>query len=502
MPVNNPSSDVLIGWFNVKDYGAVGDGSADDTTAVQDTIDAADAAGSGVVWFPPGTYLCSALTVSENVSLIGAGIHGAIIKASSSGALLTISPVATNNMGGVISDLTLNGNSTGTYGISATSTYHIRLERMFITSFTSAGVYLRGGLISSFYACDIESCPIGIDIADSADARANLIQLLETRLMLNTTWGLKLVNGGMLRMDNCDVEVNGTNGNSATGAIYISAGIEDPIGAIITGCWLEQNHGGAIIKFDTPDIAGTHNIVDSCQIVTNNTTYGFYVEGASASNILTCRNVERHSSDTTGTVYYANGGNATIYLEYCVGNTGGAGTITTELPLSASGLLTLIETVDGSGSLLDADTLDGHDSTYFASAVSDTNTIDLTLSGGTLSAAFVPTANVSMASNKLTNVTDPSSAQDAATKGYVDAQISALPGGAGQVTGIARWAASSSQTNFDLPDIAEFLVQVTDNGSMVDPLTYSLSPDGTQLVFDSGITAAHVVTAEFIVAQV
>jgi hypothetical protein len=43
-------------WHNVKgDYGAVGDGTTDDTTAINNAITGAAAAG-GTVYFPPGTY--------------------------------------------------------------------------------------------------------------------------------------------------------------------------------------------------------------------------------------------------------------------------------------------------------------------------------------------------------------------------------------------------------------------------------------------------------------
>ena len=74
-------------------------------------------------------------------------------------------------------------------------------------------------------------------------------------------------------------------------------------------------------------------------------------------------------------------------------------------------------------------------------------------------------------------------------------------GGAGQVTGLDRWVSSGGAT-FDLPDVAEYLLIAADNGSLVDPLTFSLSSDRTQIVFDSAITAGHVVTAEYIIAQV
>jgi hypothetical protein len=55
----------------------------------------------------------------------------------------------------------------------------------------------------------------------------------------------------------------------------------------------------------------------------------------------------------------------------------------------------------------------------------DTSTIDLTFSNNALSANFTPTADVSFNSFKITSLADPTLAQDAATKAYVDAQITA-----------------------------------------------------------------------------
>lgn len=67
--------------YNVKAFLAVGDGTTDDTTAIQQAIDAASAAGGGVVSFPKGTYkITSQLTVYSNVTLQGVSMESSIIK--------------------------------------------------------------------------------------------------------------------------------------------------------------------------------------------------------------------------------------------------------------------------------------------------------------------------------------------------------------------------------------------------------------------------------------
>lgn len=59
--------------FNVKDYGAVGDGVADDTAAIQATIDAATA--GAAVLFPAGVYSVSApIRLRGGLSYLGEGI--------------------------------------------------------------------------------------------------------------------------------------------------------------------------------------------------------------------------------------------------------------------------------------------------------------------------------------------------------------------------------------------------------------------------------------------
>ena len=55
--------------FNVKEFGAVGDGVARDTAALQKAIDAAASAGGGVVVFPAGKYLSGSIDLKSHVTL-------------------------------------------------------------------------------------------------------------------------------------------------------------------------------------------------------------------------------------------------------------------------------------------------------------------------------------------------------------------------------------------------------------------------------------------------
>ena len=55
--------------FDIRSYGAVGDGVAMDTEAVQKTVDACHAAGGGVVWVPAGDFQIGTIILKSNVTL-------------------------------------------------------------------------------------------------------------------------------------------------------------------------------------------------------------------------------------------------------------------------------------------------------------------------------------------------------------------------------------------------------------------------------------------------
>jgi hypothetical protein len=104
--INNKQNKYV---FNVKDYGAVGNGIADDTASVISAIAAVTAVGGGTIFFPEGSYLVtSVIYVTEsNIRFQGTGTTS-IIKSTS---LDDIFYVEGNNLTGITFEkLTFQGN--------------------------------------------------------------------------------------------------------------------------------------------------------------------------------------------------------------------------------------------------------------------------------------------------------------------------------------------------------------------------------------------------------
>jgi polygalacturonase len=68
-PGPEESNHLIASVFNVKTYGATGDGKTIDTPAVNQAIEAASSAGGGTVLFPAGQYLCYSIRLKSNVAL-------------------------------------------------------------------------------------------------------------------------------------------------------------------------------------------------------------------------------------------------------------------------------------------------------------------------------------------------------------------------------------------------------------------------------------------------
>lgn len=94
--------------FNVRTYGAVGDGTTDDYAAFVLCRDAAVAFGGGIIFVPGGNYLLSSAfaITSQKVSMLGVGAQASIITSGlSAGVAITINAGASTFSGISIRDL-------------------------------------------------------------------------------------------------------------------------------------------------------------------------------------------------------------------------------------------------------------------------------------------------------------------------------------------------------------------------------------------------------------
>jgi hypothetical protein len=101
---------LLGSFYNVKDYGALGDGVANDQPAIQAAVRAAFEANpaGGIVWFPPGTYLTAAAIQSRSgVSLVGSGSQS-IIKATAGRTGTIVTGISASHL--TVADLVFDGN--------------------------------------------------------------------------------------------------------------------------------------------------------------------------------------------------------------------------------------------------------------------------------------------------------------------------------------------------------------------------------------------------------
>lgn len=108
------SGTVLQREFNIRSYGAVGDGTTDDLSAIQGAINAAQSAGGGIVFIPKGIYIVSGIPTitGSNITVQGTGDGSKILLASAalnaSGTTIGIWVNGGSNI--TIRDLCIDGN--------------------------------------------------------------------------------------------------------------------------------------------------------------------------------------------------------------------------------------------------------------------------------------------------------------------------------------------------------------------------------------------------------
>ncbi len=244
--------------YNVRDYGATGDGTTDDTTAINNALAAAGA--GSVVWFPrPAAYyrITAALTVPTGVSPMGPGTACEIRQMTNlkpvfdlfnasncvvSGFTLTLGPGPSATMGG-----TFRGDTEYAYCAGVWSNGHRNLiENLRIKDF-SMGVYLNGSN--------------GTVNADGTQRVGNTIRNLE----------ISGANHGILWLTQTGLKVHG---------IYYHDGVDSSAGVNPIHCI----YGTGTTSLTSNDITVSDCVTVNCP--TGNAYQVKYVNGLTATNLL------------------------------------------------------------------------------------------------------------------------------------------------------------------------------------------------------------------------
>lgn len=314
--VSESVEDRLAQYVSVKDFGAIGNGVIDDTTAIQNTIDAVGTNGGGTVYFPAGSYLISSPITNSAynfVNIEGAGRNATRVFGDSSSlssvfylgggasgpfrcsiknmSIDTAQIGVDVNSGSTNTELENLVISTSVFGVKNTGNYTVspvrgnqgtHLNKLEISGYSNSGIY--NYCASELYWDEIvcngggtAACGIYLDSASNAvyASRANL---------LSNTYG-------MLIADTTGVSPNPTSAittpsqmwfskilgdTSVTGGIYVNSGFE----INLIDCWGSgsTNGYGIIVGGTVADI----NLV-GCRAL-GNSKHGLLLEGANTES--------------------------------------------------------------------------------------------------------------------------------------------------------------------------------------------------------------------------
>ena len=243
--------DTLAQTVSVMDFGAVGNGVADDTTAIQAAITAVSVAGGGRVLLPTGNYKTTqTITVPTQVYLIGEtygfGSRITYTNASSANNIFSVTGsyngiqglyiTTTNATLGAIyrqdcsnskdQDLVIEGNfrygwhhkHTGTGG------YYNRHEKIFVALASSTYVDNVGIWCEGYYsASDFDSCSLTNCVVGAKFDFANAVTLINMSAENCTAQGIYIG----AQTDGMAIIAPYFEGNPANNSIYCEAGATD-----------------------------------------------------------------------------------------------------------------------------------------------------------------------------------------------------------------------------------------------------------------------------------
>lgn len=250
--------------YNIKAYGAVGDGTTDDAAAIQSAIDAAELVG-GTVTVPTGTYaIASPLTIDAACRIEGVGT----IKAKngtwiSQDALIMISASDV-----WVSGLTLNVNNTITSGsgILIQSASNVRVDRCKVLLSQRAGLVIENDTIDlHITSCSFLTDGYGI-LASDPDGCSGLIisdcNCVWTGSNIGDGIGINSPTYGYANVSIVNCHVSAYEGEASDAGMGIAA--DNVTGMVVSGCVVTDTEADGIHVEDCHDVSITGNQVVDC----------------------------------------------------------------------------------------------------------------------------------------------------------------------------------------------------------------------------------------------
>lgn len=263
----------LYEYYDARDYGAVGDGVADDTAAIQAALNAvpfvnntgnATSSGAGRVRLPAGFYRITApLDVRPGTHFVGEGQDASVLVADPALALPVIRLHRPGTIGSsftrryTVEDMQIRGVRTvGSIGISLQTIAEVQIERVYIVGM-DVGIYMNDVIEPTITKCKISDCKsIGIQITDRCTTGTIAYSRLNScregpniTIDGNGTLGWTILQ--------CAIESAGADGaNSPYNTAFLQAGHgieigarlvgQAPTGITLLGTYFESNYGDCV----------------------------------------------------------------------------------------------------------------------------------------------------------------------------------------------------------------------------------------------------------------
>jgi hypothetical protein len=328
--VNRPIAEKLAEIVSVKDFGAVGNGTTDDTAAIQAAINTLTVGTTGgTIYFPKGTYLVSGITITSpagtNNTLGENGItlegEFAVIKGTAACTkVISINPpndatfVNGIRIKGLQIDMSLMGNLATNYGLYIKNSYNSSFQdivvkgspalsssiyvdqRAYTLNFISvycARVTLQGNILATdaittvnFYG--LNATQVVIDKSWAIGFYGCVIQNTTSLFVLSNCFNITIIGGDYEGTSGLYLDMSNPGASGISGITSINNNIASTL-TYLTGYSVGSNYQDRQ-RYTFGTVNGTSTFVTISAIATATTIWSFIGDNFNSGNGLTKTN--------------------------------------------------------------------------------------------------------------------------------------------------------------------------------------------------------------------